>query len=116
MGSKDPTLFDWFHLEFGAHFGNYLNAIAGDIDMHSLAVVKRTNPKAQCKQNPIFCANYNADVAQIKTELEALIDKGHLLTMEKQKWWIKICKTRNICLLGSRLSENSTLNGINEFE
>ena len=105
--TKEPTLFDWFHLEFAAHFGNYLNAIAADIDEDSLEHVKRTSNKNQCKDNPLYCANYNADVSQIKAELMTLIDKGHLLTIEKQKWWIQICETRSICLHGSRLRGDS---------
>jgi len=112
--SKDPTLFDWFHLEFGAHFGNYLNAIAGDVDMDSLDVVKQTNPKHQCKANPLYCANYNADVSQIRAELKSLIDKGHLLTINKQKWWIQRCETEKICLHSSRL--RATLNGVEGIE
>lgn len=112
--SKDPRFFDWFYLEFGAHFGNYLNAIAGDVDMDSLDVVKQTNPKHQCKVNPLYCANYNADVSQIRAELKSLIDKGHLLTINKQKWWIQRCETEKICLHSSRL--RATLNGVEGIE
>ena len=98
---KDPRILDWFHLEFGTHFGNYLNAVHGEIDMDSLETVKRTNRKSQCRSNPPYCANYNADVPQIKAELEALIDKGDLLTIKKHNWWIYMCMRRKICLPGS---------------
>jgi len=114
--STDPQILDWFYLEFGAHFGNYLNAIAGDVDVDSLEHIKGFNKKQQCQAHPKYCANLNADISQLKTELEALIDKGYLLTIEKQNWWIQMCKTRKICLHDSSLRGIATLSSVNDLD
>ena len=80
---KDPTLFDWFHLEFLAHFRNYLNAIDSNAGINSLDHVKKFNAKYQCRVNPLCYANCNANILMIKAELESLMCKKHLLVIEK---------------------------------
>lgn len=108
--SRNKNTFDWFHLEFSAHFGNTLRPISGVVDMDSLEHVKQTATKMQCQVNPLYCADLNANITQIKAELQYLIEKGYLLTLEKQKWWIQQCQIHNLCLFGSRSRENSTKN------
>ena len=84
--SRQPAFpFDWFHLEFTAHFGNTLRPISGDLDINSITYIKHHTTKHQCKVNPVYCADFTANVTQIRAELEALIEEGHLLTIEERK-------------------------------
>ena len=72
--SKEIIAYRFFS-EFTAHFGNTLRPFSGNIDAQSFEHVKRHTKKQQCKNNPIYCADFTANVAQVRSELEGLIDK-----------------------------------------
>jgi len=63
--------------EFAAHFGSQQTAITGKIDQESLEHVKAI---LQCKNDPRYCADLNADISQIKSQLETLMRDGKLLS------------------------------------
>mmetsp|Transcript_11914 Transcript_11914/g.28235 ORF Transcript_11914/g.28235 Transcript_11914/m.28235 type:complete len:494 (-) Transcript_11914:1793-3274(-) len=69
---------DPFFMEFAFNYGARLTPIHSAEDPESLKTLVNSTKK-QCIKSPYYCADRNADVANVQTELEELIRTGQLL-------------------------------------